>query len=403
MKNLLSILISILFIFGLLSISSADNYKIGVHAPLTGPAAEVGQYIKNGALLAVDDINNKGGVLGKKIEVVFGDDEAKPEVGVSVYERFMTKDKVDAVIGGLNSSVNIAMQETAAKYDKIFITGGPVSEILTERVEKDPNKYWMYFKTSPAYSKMKPSYKSFFKLLETKGLLKPKNKTFATIVEDTDYGRGVAMSFQEAMKEEGWKIIANEVVKIDQADFSAQMSKLRALKPDVLFTCQVSPAAAASLCKAFYQSAIPSFFLAIYTPSNPEYVKLTGEASNTLVWASSIDFVPKFAKRFLEEYALRYKGEPGQNAGIQYDAMMNFVAAAKLANSLEPKAVADAMTKIKNEGTMGIFQSVVSHMKPSQGTIMCRFGSSKSSNGKHYAIYPERYRDRDYVKQKWMK
>ena len=138
MKNLLSILISILFIFGLLSISSADNYKIGVHAPLTGPAAEVGQYIKNGALLAVDDINNKGGVLGRKIEVVFGDDEAKPEVGVSVFERFMTKDKVDAVIGGLNSSVNIAMQETAAKYDKIFITGGPVSEILTRELRKTP-------------------------------------------------------------------------------------------------------------------------------------------------------------------------------------------------------------------------------------------------------------------------
>ena len=278
-----------------------------------------------------------------------------------------------------------------------------MSEILTERVEKDPNKYWMYFKTSPAYSKMKPSYKSFLKLLETKNLLKPKNKTVATIVEDTDYGRGVAMSFQEAVKEEGWKIIANEVVKIDQADFSAQMSKLRALKPDVLFTCQVSPAAAASLCKAFYQSAIPSFFLAIYTPSNPEYINLTGEASNTLVWASSIDFVPKFAKRFLEEYASRFKGEPGQNAGIQYDAMMNFAASAKLANSLEPRKVAEAMTKIKNEGTMGIFQYDRITHEAISGDDFVPVWFKQIISGKHYAIYPERYKDRNYVKQKWIK
>ena len=133
MKKCVSLGVGVLIMLGIMGTGWTDNYKIGVNAPLTGPAAEVGQYIKNGALIAVDDINNKGGVLGRKIEVVFGDDEAKPEVGVSVYERFMTKDKVDAVIGGLNSSVNIAMQETAAKYDKIFITGGPVSEILTER------------------------------------------------------------------------------------------------------------------------------------------------------------------------------------------------------------------------------------------------------------------------------
>jgi len=389
--------------FLVVGISFGDPYKIGVSTPLTGPAAEVGRYIKNGALLAVEDINAAGGLLGRKVEVIFGDTEAKPEVGVAVYERFMTKDKVDAVIGGLNSSVNIAMQEVAAKYGKLFITGGPVSEILTDRVMKNPEKYWMYFKTSPAYSKMKPSYRSFFKLLESKGFLKPSQKTIASIVEDTDYGRGVATSFHEAMREEGWKIIASEVVKIDQADFTAQMSKLRGLRPEVLFTCQVSPAAAASLCKAFYQSGISAFFLAIYTPSNPEYIKLTGEASNSLVWASSIDFVPAFAEKFLERYEKQFKGKPGQNAGIQYDAMMNFFAAVKLCNSLDPRKVAVALTKIKNQGVMGVYQYDPLTHEAISGDDFVPVWFKQIIGGEHYAIYPERYKDRDYTKQKWLR
>lgn len=402
---------TLVFVFSMLCVGAfvtagwGQTYKIGVHAPLTGPAAEVGRYIKNGAAMAMDDINSKGGLLGKQVEVTLGDDEAKPEVGVSVFERFVTKDKVDAVIGGLNSSVSIAIQETATKYDKIYISGGAVSELLAERVEKDPKKYWMYFKTSPAYRMLKPAYKSLFKLQESKGIFKPKKKTFATIVEDTDYGRSVVAGFQAAMKEEGWKQVANEVVKIDQADYSAQMNKLRALKPDILFTCQVSPAAAASLCKAFYKSNIPAFFLAIYTPSNPEYVNLTGEASETLVWASSIDFVPTpYGKRFIADYGKRFNNEkPGQNTGIQYDALMNYAAAVKTANSFEPRKVAEAMYKIKSEGTMGVYTFSRFNNEVVSGDDLIPTWFRQVIKRQHYAIYPEKFKERDMVAQKWMK
>lgn len=390
---------------GVATFGWGQTHKIGVHLPLTGPAAEVGRYIKNGSEMARDEINNNGGLLGKKVELVFADDEAKPEVGVSAYERLINKDNVDAVVGGLSSSVSLAVQETAAKYDRIYISGGPVSELLAEKVAKYPEKYWMYFKCAPAYRMLKPIYKSFFKLQESKGIFKPKEKTFATIVEDTDYGRGVVAGFQAAMEEEGWKHVADEVVKIDQADYSAQMSKLRALKPDILFACQVSPAAAASLCKAFYKSNIPAFFLAIYTPSNPEYLNLTGEASETLVWAASIDYVPTpYAKRFIADYGKRFNNEkPGQNAGIQYDALMNYAAAVKTANSFEPRKVADAMHKIKSEGTMGVYTFSRVNNEVLSGDDLIPAWFRQIINRQHYAIYPEKYKERDMVAEKWMK
>jgi len=400
-KNL--IVIGLLILLVTAGLAHGETFKIGVHAPMTGPAAEVGRYIKNGALMAVEDINAAGGILGRKVEVVLGDTEAKPEVGVSVYERFMTKDKADAVIGGLLSSVNIAMQETAAKYDKVYISGGCVSEVLTDRVVKQPDKYWMYFKTSPAYSKMKPSYSLFFKYLKEKGFFSPSQKKLATIGEDTDYGRSVVQSFQEAMKEDGWSVIADEFVKIDQADFTAQMSKLRGLRPEVLFACQVSPAAAASLCKAFYQSGVPALFLVIYTPSNPEYIKLTGATSNTLLWATTTDWVPSFAKEFLGRYQAKFNEKPGQNVGIQYDAMMNFVAATKLANSLDSRKIADALTKIKNPGLMGVYRYDRTTHESISGEDFLPVWFHQIIDGESSPIYPDRYKTKTYTKQKWLK
>jgi branched-chain amino acid transport system substrate-binding protein len=403
MKKNLVLFLTVIFCFGSFNLLFADTIKIGVHGPMTGPAAEVGRYIKNGALIAADEINEKGGVLGKKIELIFGDTESKPEVGVSVLERFMTKDKVDLIVGGLHSSVNIAMEEAAAKYGKIFVTGGPVSEILSDRVKNEPDKYWFFFKTAPAYSEMKSSYRTFFKYLKENNLFTPKSKKIVAIVEDTDYGRGLAASFEEAMNEDGWKLAATEVVKIDQADFSAQMSKLRVYNPDVLYTVQTSPAAAASLCKSFYQSGIQAFFLAIYTPSNPEYINLTGKASDTLVWASSIDWVPAYAKNFLGKYRARFNEDPGQNAGIQYDAIMNVAAAIDLAKSTEPKKIAEAMVKIKNKGTMGIYQyDPTSHVAVS-GEEFIPVWFSQIIDGKHYKIYPDEFKERPYTSQKWLK
>jgi branched-chain amino acid transport system substrate-binding protein len=403
MKKIAYFFAFIFFLFTVNSFVLADTIKIGVHGPMTGPAAEVGRYIKNGALIAMDEINAKGGFSGKKIESVFGDTESKPEVGVSVYERFMTRDKVDMVIGGLHSSVNIAMQEAAAKYDKLFVTSGPVSEILEERVAKDPKKYWMYFKAAPSYRAMRPSFRAFFKTLDQQNLFKPKNKTIAIIVEDTDYGRGLATNFEEAMKEDGWKLIATEVVKIDQADYSAQMSKLGALKADVLYTVQTSPAAGASLCKSFKESGIPTFLLVNYTPSNPDYVRLSGRASETLAWCVSVDWVPKYAKSFLETYRKRYNEEPGQNAGLQYDAMKCVFDAVKRAKSTDARKVAEAMFKIKTVGTFGVYQFSPSNHTAISGDDLLPVRFYQILSGKNYAIYPEKFKDQSYVTQQWLK
>ena len=92
-----------------------ETIKVGVPGPYSGPAAEKGEHLKYGIQLAAEEINGKGGFLGKKVELVFADTEAKPEVGVSAYEKMVTRDKVQFIVGEVNSDVALATLDVVAR------------------------------------------------------------------------------------------------------------------------------------------------------------------------------------------------------------------------------------------------------------------------------------------------
>jgi branched-chain amino acid transport system substrate-binding protein len=327
--------------------------RFGVFGPMTGPAAETGLAIKRGSELATEEINAKGGILGKKLECIWGDDESKPEVGVSVYERFITRDKVNLITGGLHSSVGIAMMEPASKYDVLYFSGAPVSSIISQKIEENPQKYWMVFKGDVSSIAYGPGTANFIKFIE-KGGYKPKVKNFVSIIEDTDFGRSVIEAIEKSMAESAWKNLGREVVKIDQADYTAQMSKFRGMKPDIIFSVQTSVAAAASLCKTFRESRTPALFVVIYAASKPEYIKLTGAASNGICWVVNIAMIPALSKGFVADYKKKFNEEPPLNAAMQYDYMMILANATKTAGTTEGRKLADALLKTKYRGTCGV-------------------------------------------------
>ena len=343
--------VMVLSVIGLAS--AEDVIKFGVHGPMTGPAAETGLAIKRASQLAMEEINARGGVLGKKLECIWGDTESKPEVGVSVYERFITRDNVDVVIGGLHSSVAIAMMEAASKYDVLFFIGAPVSSIISKKIEENPQKYWMIFKGDVSSRAYGPGAVELVEFLGKQGL-KPKARSFSSIIEDTDFGRSVIGDIEKPMAESGWKNLDREVVKIDQADYTAQMSKFRGLKPDVIVSVQTSVAAAASLCKTFRESRIPALFLVVYAAAKPEYVKLTGAASNGVVWLVNIARIPALSKNFVAAFDKRFNEVPPLNAAMQYDYMMIVTNAIQTAGSTQGRKVADTLLKTTYQGNCGV-------------------------------------------------
>ncbi len=352
--RLISFFFSVLILLCLFGVAGAqDMIKFGVHGPMTGPAAETGLAIKTASILAMEEINATGGILGKKLTCIWGDTESKPEVGVSVYERFITRDKVNVVIGGLHSSVAIAMMEPASKYDVPFFSGAPVSSIISKKIEENPQKYWMVFKGDVTSSAYGPAGVDFMRFLEQEGF-KPRSKTFNSIIEDSDFGRSVMGAIEKSMIGSGWKRVGQEVLKIDQADYTAQMSKFRVQKPGIIFSVQTSVAAAASLCKTFRQSRVPALYIVIYSAAKPEYVKLTGAASNGVIWMVNIAVIPNLAEDFVASYKRKFNEVPPLNAAMQYDYMMIMANAMKAAGSVKGRKVVDALLKARYKGNCGI-------------------------------------------------
>ena len=353
MKTYAWVLALFMFLFYVGIAKAQEVVKFGVFGPMTGPASETGLAIKRGSELAMEEINAKGGILGKKIECIWGDDESKPEVGVSIYEKFITRDKVHLIIGGLHSSVAIAMMEPASKYEVPFFSGAAVSNLISKKIEENPQKYWMVLKGNVSSAAYGPATAGLIRFAEKEGF-KPTARNFVSVIEDTDFGRSVIDAVEKSMVDSGWKNLSREIVKIDQADYTAQMSKFKGLKPDVLFAVQTSVAAAASLRKTFRESRIPALFMVIYAATKPEYIQLTGAASNGVLWNNLISIIPALSKEFMASYRKKYNEEPPFNAAMQYDFMKIAANGIQIAGSPDGKRVVDALLKTKYQGVCGI-------------------------------------------------
>ena len=111
----------------------AQNVKIAVAGPMTGGAASYGEEMKKGAQMAADDINAAGGINGKKIELVFGDDSCEPKQAVAVASRLIEKDKVAAVVGHFCSSSTMPASDVYAEADMLMITPASTNPKVTDR------------------------------------------------------------------------------------------------------------------------------------------------------------------------------------------------------------------------------------------------------------------------------
>lgn len=195
--------------------------KIGVAGPMTGALAVYGQQLKNGAEMAVADLTAKGGVLGQKLELKVGDDQADPKQGVSVANK-MAGDGVKFVAGHLNSGVSIAASDVYAENGVIQISPSTTNPSYTER------KLANVFRTcgrDDQQGKVAGAYlaKAFA------------GKKVAVLDDKTTYGKGLADETRKALEAAGMKPVLVESVNGGDKDYGALVSKIKAAQADVVY------------------------------------------------------------------------------------------------------------------------------------------------------------------------
>ena len=340
-KKALIIGVVVILSLGMAGVSmAADPIKVGFLAALTGPGAAFGINMMQGHKMAVDEINEAGGLLGRKIEVVVIDDAAQPAQSVSAMTKLVYQDKVDIVIGGWGSATVLANFKVCEKAEVPYIECGASNP----RVTRGNNNQWTF---AMIQNDAKQS-QVISKLAMDMGY-----KRFAILHDRNDFGVGGRDEFSKGLEEYGkLKPVIIESYQMGDKDFNAQLIKIRETNPDALglFGTLVEAAQIAIQMKKLGMN-LPIFSMA--GVSNVNYIKLGGEAVEGTICASHFNrrlsdeteaWASKYEKTFKHSTVI---ADP-MSAWIAYTAVANcFPRAVKMAGSIDKKKVRDALRKIQ--------------------------------------------------------
>lgn len=394
---------------GLPAAYAAQVIKIGVTAPLSGPASQSGLALEQGMKAAAADWNKKGGVdLGGqkyKIKLLFEDTQDNPAQGVSIVQKLINQDNVNFVIGdAFSSSVTLAEMDLADQFKMPMMSCEPVSSEIPKKIEKNPGKYKYFWKADFSSNGYADTVYETYKDLIKAGKFKPRNKKVAFIVENTDYGRSIAKLTGNLFKKDGWTVVSTDTVQLGNTRFTSILTKLSYRKPSILVSVFTSTDSGVALSRQFEHLGLSASQFAVYYPTRPGYLKGAGQSAEGLMW-TPILFNPSLfpQQKSLNEQVKKRFGIPAtSDHGYGYDCVNIAVNAYKHAGSTDPAKVVEALAKTDYKGVLGRYVF-------GQKTHTAKFGAkyipipaAQIRDGHNVIIWPHTVATGKYEKQSWL-
>src|SRR3972149_872560 len=222
MKRALAVsLVLVAMLFAPQAAFCAETIKIGISQPLTGAVGASGTYVSQGAQIGATFVNEKGGVLGKKIELVIEDNKSNPKEAVATAEKLIVRDKVPVLMGAWSSTYTLAIMPKLIEYGVPMLVETSSSGKIT--TSGNP---WI-FRISPTSEMEAQAFASMAKKMGIK-----KADFLST---NNDFGLGAAKEFSEMLKGQGVQVGTMETMDPKATDFSAQLAKIKASGSDTLF------------------------------------------------------------------------------------------------------------------------------------------------------------------------
>jgi len=346
--------------------SGGDTLKVGIVAPLSGPAPTFGISTRDGALLAIDEWNAKGGVLGKKILPLVEDSQCTPDPAVNAANKLIGQDKVHYIIGEYCSKASIPVSEVANAAKVIQISGGSTNPAVT--VSKD-GKVKEYVYRACFIDPFQGTVGAKFAL----NTLKAKT-AFVMSDQANDYARGLAEYFVTAFTAGGGKIVGKENYTAKDTDFSAILAKVSAAKPDLIYLPDyynvVNIAA-----KQAKEKGIKAPFMGGDGWDSSDLDLKAADGGYFTNHYSAEDTRP-IVQNFVKTYGAKYKDDKGQpkvpdNPGLlAYDATNLLLQAIKDAGEDNTDKVREALNKIKFNAVSGTIVFDKFHNPTKSATIL---------------------------------
>lgn len=310
-----------------------SDIKIGVVLPLTGDIAAMGQSSKNAIDLLSDQVNSKGGVLGKKVKFIVQDDENKPANSANVAQKLITEDVV-GIIGSYSSKCSIAMAPVVNTAKIPMITGTSTNPKVTEAGE--------YIFRSCFIDPFQGTVIAKYAISDLKA------KTAAVLFDNgNDYSKGLSEFFQDEFKKEGGQVLVAETYANGDQDFNAQLTKIKGLNPDILVLPDMY-SNVGLIAKQARALGIKATFLGGDGWDSPDLFKIGGDSVNGSYFTNHFspeDTAPEVVE-YNKAYKAKFNANPDATSGLVYDAGKILITAIEKAGSADPSKIKDAMKAI---------------------------------------------------------
>jgi branched-chain amino acid transport system substrate-binding protein len=322
---------------------AADNLKIGLVAPLTGPGAESGRFQINGAKLAVEEVNKAGGVLGRALELVIEDDQTTNPGAVLAFSKLAGDKDIPAFIGSIRSTQLHAMAPDILKLGKPMMIGGTDPQLT-----RMGNPWLFRFRPNDIYSA---------RVIADYGVNTLKLRKWA-IVHSTDaFGTNGMKNLVEALKKFGATPVLIQGYSNNSQDFTPVALAVKQSGADVMGTYMTFEPDQGIFAKQLRQLGVNLAWVGSPTTATTTAVKLAGPAlyGSYAVVDFNRDSSPE-AKAFAGKYEAAYKAAPDIFSSWSYDAVKVLALAINKAKSLDPQAIRTAIQGVKgHKGAEGTY------------------------------------------------
>ncbi|MEO8858534.1 MAG: ABC transporter substrate-binding protein [Burkholderiaceae bacterium] len=317
-----------------------DTIKFGVIADRVSFAKPWSEPITAGAVYAVKELNAKGGLLGKKVELLIEDDQAKPDVSATV-ARKLADEGVAFIISTTTTPAALQAQAVTVETKTPQLAPSLTVDTLTTQIQ-NPN----FWQTGPLASTQIATLLAYAR--------NQNYKRAALFSDNSAISQATAVAFKAALQKNNIQIVSEEVVPVGSTSAEAQMQKVRQSAPDAIFLASLTTSENLLILRSYRQSGLKTPLLGNYNFAVPVYMSVAKGLLDGLVFVDAWDPAKPNVQQFLADYK-KDTGVEGQGMqGYGYDGVMLAAAAIRKAGSTDKEKVREAMQSMRGvKGLLG--------------------------------------------------
>ena len=338
------VLVSLFMVVGAGMVWAAEPIKLGLIYPLSGPIAYDGGSVVNGAKLAAEEINKKGGPLpGRPIELIIEDGQGMPAQSIAAAEKLINRDKVVALMGCYRSSASLAVQPIAEK-NKI-----PMMSVVSSAPKLTEGGFKYYFRNTPKEYMLVDVAARY--LITKLGI-----KKVSFLGPNDEWGRAGLEGWTDMMKKNGGQVVTADLFMTGETNYQPYLTKIKSINPDAM-AVQAETLDGSMIFKQAKEMGLGITKIGSGPMASQKFMELAKDASEgvyaILPWVHTHDTPEN--KAFTEAYAKRFpdRGIPDKYSAAGYDGLYVFADAITKAGKTDRESIRKGMTMVESKRLQG--------------------------------------------------